>query len=263
MLKFTQTSRFFLVMFLILATATPIFGQDEETCDREEDPRVFTSDFNTDGCRWRTRFSPLGRHNRYWLMEPGWQTVLEGEDEDEFIRLEITVLQEFKRVAGVRTRVIEEKEYIDGELYEISRNYFAICSATNDIYYFGEDVDFYQDGEVVSHDGSWLAGVDGAVPGIYMPGTPMHGARFYQEVAHDIAEDRAEITELGSIQVDDQWFENAVRFVESSPLDDPCSFSIKTYAAEIGMVQDDHLYLVEAGYVFRVANEAPLKNDED
>ncbi len=263
MLKFTQTSRLFLVMLLILASVVPIFGQDEEPCDREEDPRTFTSEFNTDACRWRTRFSPLRRNNPYWLMEPGCQTVLEGEDDDEFIRLEITVLQEFKRVAGVRTRVVEEKEFIDGELYEISRNYFAICSATNDIYYFGEDVDFFEDGEIIGHDGSWLAGVDGAVAGVYMPGTPMHGARFYQEVAPDIAEDRAEITELGSIEVNGEWYENAVRFTESSPLDDPCSFSTKTYVAGIGMVQDDHLYLVEAGYVFRIANEAPLKNDED
>ncbi|CAM2011547.1 hypothetical protein [Acanthopleuribacter pedis] len=251
--------RFLLLMFLAFSVATPLFSQDEEPCDQEEDPRAFSSEFRTDGCRWRTRFLAHRADNPYWPMEPGWQVVLEGEDDGEEVRVEITVLQEFKRVAGVRTRVIEEREFIDGELYEISRNYFAICAATNDIYYFGEDVDFYEDGEVIGHDGSWLAGVDGAVAGIYMPGTPLLGARFYQEVAPHIAEDRAEVVDMGSIQVGDQWFENAVMFHETSPLDGPCAISTKVYVAGIGMVQDDNLTLVEAGYQFRIANEAPFK----
>ena len=47
---------------------------------------------------------------------------------------------------------------MNGELVEVSRNFYARCTQTGDIYYFGEDVDIYEDGVVVSHDGAWLAG---------------------------------------------------------------------------------------------------------
>ena len=57
-------------------------------------------------------------------------------------------------VAGVLTREVFEEEWIDGELIEESWNWFARCEETGDIYYFGEDVNIYEDGEI-SHDGAW------------------------------------------------------------------------------------------------------------
>jgi hypothetical protein len=39
---------------------------------------------------------------------------------------------------------------------EISRNYFAMCKPTSNAIYFGEDVDIYEDGEIVSHEGNLI-----------------------------------------------------------------------------------------------------------
>ena len=86
-----------------------------------------------------------------------------------------SVLEETKRVDGVETRVVEERETEHGELVEISRNYFAIDRTTGDVYYFGEDVDDYKDGKMVGHDGAWLSGVNGANFGLIMPGKPARG----------------------------------------------------------------------------------------
>ena len=230
----------------------PAMAQDEDECEMEEDTRVYTSDFNQGTCKYRNRYRPFEVAHQYWIMEPGWQVVLEGEDDGEEIRLEITVLDETELVNGVKTRIIEEREFIDGELYEVSRNFFAFCTRTQDVFYFGEDVDFYEDGEIVAHDGAWRAGEDGAVAGIIFPATVMVGARFFQEVAPGIAEDRAEVTEIGTKEVNGMVFENVVVFSETSPLDDPCSISVKYFAPGIGMIRDDDLELVEAGYVFRV-----------
>ena len=96
---------------------------------------------------------PTGR-NQYFILEPGFQLVLEGKNE----RLAITVLDETKEVNGVTTRVVEEREWKNGNLTEVSRNFFAICESTEDVFYFGEEVDMYRGGEVVSHSGAWLAG---------------------------------------------------------------------------------------------------------
>ncbi len=244
-----------LMTLLLLSFSTNLFAQEEEEC--EPDDREFTSSFNTD-CRFITRASTFQRENPYFILEPGWQVVLEGEDDGEFIRVEITVLTDIEVVDGTRTRVVEEREYLDDELFEVSRNFYVMCSQTNDIYYFGEDVDFYEDGEIVDHHGAWRAGVDGAEPGIIMPGTIFLGARYYQEVAPGIAEDRAINEEIGELDIDGQVYEDVLFVVESSGLD-VCDESEKAYAPGIGMIMDNELVLVEAGFIFEVPADLPFK----
>jgi hypothetical protein len=80
---------------------------------------------------------------------------------------------------------------------EVSRNYFAICKPSDDVYYLGEQVDDYNDnGEIVGHEGTWEAGTEGARAGMTMPGKAVIGFKHYQEVAPGIAEDRAGILSL-------------------------------------------------------------------
>ncbi|HEX5977854.1 MAG TPA: hypothetical protein VFY68_11285, partial [Nitrososphaeraceae archaeon] len=95
--------------------------------------------------------------NSYFILEPGYQVVLEGEEDSEKLQLVMSVLNETKIVDGVETRVVEEKETEGGNLVEVSRNYFAICNPTNDAIYFGEDVDMYENGNIISHEGAWMA----------------------------------------------------------------------------------------------------------
>ena len=119
--------------------------------------------------------------NAYFILKPGYQLVLEGEDDGKEVLVEITVLNETKNVllqgiGQVEIRVVEEGEYEDGEIVEISRNFFAICSETNAVYYFGEDVDIYEDGEIISHDGAWRAGEYDTKPRLMMLGTFLLGS---------------------------------------------------------------------------------------
>jgi hypothetical protein len=58
------------------------------------------------------------------------------------------------------------------------------------------------DSKIVSHEGTWQAGVDNARAGIIMPGKVTQGSKYYQEVALGIAEDRAEIICLWLLQLD-------------------------------------------------------------
>ena len=94
--------------------------------------------------------------NDYFTLEPGFQLVLEGGNEV----LAITVLDETIEIDGTMTRVVEEREWRNGELIEVSRNFFAICEETKDVFYYGEDVDMYSGGELASHSGAWRAGID-------------------------------------------------------------------------------------------------------
>lgn len=205
----------------------------------------FTSRFDTGACKFKSK-----GENEYMILRPGHQLILEGIDDDELVRVEITVLREketlnINGIGRVKARVVEEREFADGELTEVSRNFFAMCKDTQDIYYFGEDVDNYEDGELVDHEGAWRAGVDGATPGILMPGTFLLGSRYYQEVAPGIALDRGEHVGSGiTLQTPAGTFHNCVEVEETSPLDEPGETSTKIYAPGIGMIVDDEITLV-------------------
>jgi len=209
----------------------------------------YTSQFDLESCG----FTTTGQ-NPYFILIPGYQLILEGEEDDEEMRVAITVLGDTEKIflddlGNVHTRVVEEREWVDGELAEVSRNFFAVCRRTNDVYYFGEDVDIYEDGEIVSHDGAWRAGQDGARPGIAMPGTFLLGSRYYQEVAPDVALDRAEHVTTGlTIETPAGLFTDAVQVLETTPLD-PDEEGFKFYAPGVGLIVDEALELVGYGFI--------------
>jgi hypothetical protein len=181
--------------------------------------------------------------SQYFILEPGYQLVLEGGD----TRVQITVLDETKVIDGVTTRVVEEREWKKGKLYEVAKNYFAICEQTKDVFYFGEDVDFYENDKVVKHDGSWLAG-KGNKPGMMMPGTPKVGMKYYQEIAPGVAMDRAEIQSLSeTCETPAGKFPQCMKVKETSALK-VWESEYKYHAPGIGLVRDEDVRLIKHGF---------------
>ncbi|MCC6908634.1 MAG: hypothetical protein IT430_11875 [Phycisphaerales bacterium] len=181
--------------------------------------------------------------NPYFILEPGYQLVFEGGDE----RLVITVLDETRIIDGVETRIVEERETKSGQLIEVSRNFFAISKRTNSVFYFGEEVDLYRDGQISGHEGAWISGRDGAKYGLMMPGQILLGGRYYQEIAPEVAMDRAEIINTSStIKCQAGQFAQCLKVEETTPLE-PDEKEYKYYAAGIGLVQDGSVKLVRYG----------------
>jgi len=203
------------------------------------DQHAFTKDFFVEQCT----FSSVGS-NPYLVLVPGHQLILAGLDGKDDVELVITVLNETEIVNGVETRVVEEYETANGEVSEISRNYIAICLETGNAFYFGEDVDIYENGVVVSHEGAWRAGENGAMAGVIMPGSPMLGARYFQETAPDVAMDRAEVIRLDAVvETPYGTFERCLETQETSPIE-PNSKDTKFYAPGIGIIVDGPLSLM-------------------
>jgi hypothetical protein len=205
----------------------------------------FTQEFNRAGCT----FSSTGS-NRFFPLWPGHTVTLQGEEDDggETIEVEaiVEVTSDTELVDGVVTRVVTETESEDGELVEVSFNYFAHCRETGDVWYFGEDVDNYEGGVIVDHDGSWRAGVGGALPGVIMPGSPMVGARFQQELAPGVAEDRGEVTEVGgTAMVPVGTFSDVLSVVDTDALGVPGPGDLKRFAPGVGIIVDEVLEAVE------------------
>jgi len=199
----------------------------------------YTQEFMFDRCNG---FSTTGE-NPFFSLDPGDELTLAGKEDGEQLQVKIEVTNQTENVDGTQTRVVRETETADGELTEISHNYFAICNRDNSVVYFGEEVDIYEDGEVVAHDGEWRAGDDGAGPGIIMPGTNLLGARYYQELAPGVALDRAETRSLSAtVKTPAGTFEDCLHTVETTPLEK--GTSIKYYAPGIGLIQDGPVKLV-------------------
>ena len=196
---------------------------------------------------WRRTFDvdtknldTIGR-SRYFQLVPGFRIHLADGHES----VVVSVLDETKVVDGIETRVVEERESKGGELTEISRNYFAIDRTNGDVYYFGENVDIYEAGEVVGHAGAWLSGVNGAKFGLALPGRPVLGDKHYQEVAPGQAMDRAEVVDLdATLETPLETFTGVLDCRETTPLE-PGEVSHKWYAPGVGMIGDDRLRVVK------------------
>ena len=107
-------------------------------------------------------------------------------------RVEERVLPETTTVAGIEVTVVEVREYADDEIIEHTLDYYA-QHEDGTVYYFGEDVDTYENGEVAGHGGSWRAGEGENEPGVFMPADPEMGMTFEQERAPGVAEDTSTI----------------------------------------------------------------------
>lgn len=181
--------------------------------------------------------------NPYLPYVVGTQSTFQGNDGGDALELIVTVLDETQVVAGVTTRVVEERESANGELVEISRNFF-VQAPDGSVCYFGEDVAIYENGVVVDSAGQWRAGLNSAIPGIFMPADPAVGQAFRQEVAPGVAEDRVEIVAAGeTVVVPFGTFTNTIRFRETTPLE-PGASSTKVYARDFGQIVDDVVRLI-------------------
>jgi hypothetical protein len=157
------------------------------------------------------------------------------------------VLNETRLIDGVETRVVEDRETKNGQVTELTRDYYAIDSMTNDVYYFGEAVDVYKNGKVAGHEGSWLSGEGGAKFGLMMPGKPEPGRRFYQEQAPAVGMDRAEVVSVTEKVVTPAGtFEKCVHTIETSPIEKGLR-DHKWYAAGVGPVRDGKMLLIKYG----------------
>ena len=190
-----------------------------------------------------SRLMTLGR-STYFILEPGYTLVMTDDDGDE--TLVITVTEDTRRIGDVHTRVVEEREMAKGEVKEISRNFLAIDKETGDIWYFGEEVDNYQDGKVADHKSAWMAFENGAQPGILIPGKPAVGMKMYQEHAPGVAMDRFEVVGLDeTVTTPMGVIKHCLKTAEGSDLENATEY--KFYAPNVGPVVDDDMKLKNIG----------------
>jgi hypothetical protein len=173
--------------------------------------------------------------NPYFTLTPGTTFTYESETEEGTEEIIVVVTDETKEILGVTATVVQDTVSLDGELIEDTFDWFAQDKEGN-VWYLGEDTKEYENGEVVSTEGSWEAGVDGAEAGIVMLADPQVGDTYRQEWYPGQAEDAAEVISLSEeVTVPFGTFTNCLQTREFSTLE-PELNEYKYYCTAVGAV---------------------------
>lgn len=171
--------------------------------------------------------------NTYFQLTPGKKMVYRGVTGSGEETIETYVTHDKKTVMGVETTVVWDRVWLNGELQEDTRDWFAQDTEGN-VWYFGEESKDMSGGRVVSTHGSWEAGVDGALPGIIMKASPRVGETLQEEYYAGEAEDRADILDIdASASVPFGTFDECVQTKNYTPLE-PAALEHKYYCPDAG-----------------------------
>ena len=194
--------------------------------------------------------NPLNINNTFFPFQPGGLKVYAGSDHgtktgsiDDYL----TTTRTFNLNGNnVPCHILVEKGYENGELVEKSFNYFAQAD-DGTVYYFGEVVNIFENGVVVSHEGSWLVGGptqptdppdagNATTPGLFMPANPELGDIFKQEDLFPIVDETDTIVGVDlDVIVPAGKYDGAIQVKETSRID--LGAELKWYAPGVGVVK--------------------------
>jgi hypothetical protein len=176
--------------------------------------------------------------NPWFPLKPGTVLTSKGESDGTPITDVFTVTHKTKTIEGVRATVINDRVLTHGRVTERTSDWYAQDKAGN-VWYLGEDTATYKaDGTVESREGSWQAGVDGAIAGIFMPAHPQVGQSGEQEYYAGHAQDTFKILRFNvRTHTPAVSSRHAMLVQETTPLE-PGVLDHKTYVRGIGTVRE-------------------------
>lgn len=217
-----------LVMSLLaLALVGAGCGNDNST-GPAYDPHIDPADFVT------------GVNNQYFPLVPGTIYHYRAQTSEGPQTGKAEVLSDTKTILGIAATTVHDQVFRDGELIEDTFDWYAQNKA-GDVWYMGEDTRELENGQVVSTEGSWEAGVGGAKPGIIMWGNPAAhiGEEYRQEFLAGVAEDFGKVAAVDqSVTVPFGSFTGCIRTEDRSTLE-PGVLENKHYCPQIGIVLEE------------------------
>ncbi|HEV8573623.1 MAG TPA: hypothetical protein VGR43_02840 [Dehalococcoidia bacterium] len=200
---------------------TPGVTDEPATPTGDYNPEINPSDFSTTIT------------NQYFSLPVGKKMVYEAETEDGLERVEIEIESETFNILDVETLIYRDRVYVEGVLVEDTRDYLAQDKEGN-VWYFGEEVDNYENGVLKDHSGSFIAGEDGAKPGIWMKAEQIIGDSYRQEYYPGEAEDIRDVVAVDqTVTTELATYSGCVKTYDWTPLD-PESREHKYHCPEVG-----------------------------
>lgn len=181
--------------------------------------------------------NPTNVTNPYFPKAITGHLISVGIDAGESQRAEEMVLPTTRTIewggGTIEAIVIYYIAYGNGRLLETAFDFYAQDDAGN-VYYLGEEVTNYEDGQVLNHEGSWLAGREGAPPSLIMPANPQVGMIFYPENRPGLVFEQDEVLSLSEEIMTPKGLINDGLLIQETLMDGAVEF--KTYAPNYGYV---------------------------
>jgi hypothetical protein len=147
------------------------------------------------------------------------------------------VLRKTKRVLGIRCTIVRDTVSEHGHAVERTFDWYA-QDRNGNVWYMGENSLELSHGHFVRASDSWRSGVNGAKPGIIMPGDPRAGEQYRQEYyPPGEALDEARVVGIrGPVTVPYGTFQRALVTLKRSPLEPQTEK--KFYVRGVGEVKE-------------------------
>ncbi len=209
----------------------------------EYNPELRASDFTTNIT------------NKYFSLPVGKKMTFEATTK-EWVqeKVEIEILKDIKIIEGIKTITYLDRVYNDGILVEETRDYLA-QHTNGDVWYFGEEVDNYENGKLKDHAGTFIHGIDGAKAGIWMKAEQEIGDSYKQEYYKGEAEDMRTTLATGlTITTKLATYKDCVQVYDWTPLDAK-SRENKYYCPDTGsLVLNENLETGKRSELIKVIN---------
>ncbi len=196
--------------------------------------------------------------NRWFPLRPGNKLVSRGSEGGNLLRDVFFSTYKKEVIDGVTCRVVHDKVFQNGILHERTTDWYA-QTKRGTVWYFGERTALLdRQGNVVSREGSFQSGRDGAEAGIFMFAHPKVGQTAKQEDYPGHAEDRFTVLDPNAqISVPVIKSNNALLTKETTVLE-PGVLDHKYYIRDLGTVREvtvkggnESLKLVSVSHVVR------------
>jgi hypothetical protein len=182
--------------------------------------------------------------NPYFPLVPGSSRSYEGQEVDPEtgetvdIRVQEQVSPVPDEIAGAPVTTLAVEEYENGQLTETTSDYHA-QGPDGTVYYLGEDVNMYEDGQLVSHEGTWIAGEGNNQAGEFMAAEPRVGDSFAQEQAPGVAEDISTVVAVDlTLETPVGTFSDCIKTRDLNPIDQ--AIEHKYYCPGVGLVREEY-----------------------
>jgi hypothetical protein len=178
--------------------------------------------------------------NRFLPLVPGQQFTLTGTTTEGRHEVVFTVTDVTKWVDHVRTVVIWDRDFQDGELAEEELAFMAQDDAGN-VWSLGEYPEVHEDDGTVDAPDTWLAGHNGATAGVLMRANPKTGTSAYVQGRSPDIEflDKAKVFQTNQKSCGPTGCSNGVLVVDEwNPLAQPeDGHQFKYHAPGVGVVK--------------------------
>ncbi|MGZ6796566.1 MAG: hypothetical protein ACXVEU_12980 [Nocardioidaceae bacterium] len=176
--------------------------------------------------------------NEWFPLKPGTRMVYKGVKDGKHLRDVFYPTHKTRKIQGVICRAVHDQGFLNGVLAERTTDWYA-QNKNGDVWYFGErTAELDRHGNVTSREGSWLAGRNGARPGVYITAHPKVGQARRQEYYKGHAEDHFKVISTSAhLTVPMLSSHHAVETKEWSPLE-PGVLDHKFYVRDLGVVSE-------------------------